>query len=188
VNSRKPSLVVSALIFLASPAVSLAVEFRGVEIGDTCRQAAEVEAKLGTQPQQEVASMVDFNVVIFEDASIAGQHSKFIYNCTKNPGIVSRYSIDIRTRDESRARELYAAAKAAAVARLGAPQFDSDSPEMKAKTEQARLKGLIPHHAVANWGKAWHQRVSVALERDDDEWRISTFVSEAPEQSIKPNR
>lgn len=172
-------------LLLAPQMPALAVDFRGVQIGQSCRKATEVELSLGTKPRHEIELMISQGIVVFEDQSIAGQHAQLLYSCTQTPGIISRYSIDIRTRSEPRAWGIYADAKAAAVSRLGVPQFDSEAPEAKEKLRQLRRNGLTGNHAVANWTTVENQRVSVMIEKlpDDGEWSVATIVSEKPPKS-----
>ena len=69
--------------------------------------------------------MLEMNVVAFEDRSIDGQYTRFLYSCSRRPGIITRISIDVRTRDESVAKQAYVRAKAEVVKRLGKPASDS---------------------------------------------------------------
>lgn len=126
-------------VLLATQVVASAADFRGVEIGQSCRHAAEVELSLGSQPQQEIKSMIDHGIVAFEDRSIAGQYTRFLYSCTESAGTISHYSIDVRTRNESRAWQVYGDAKVAAVARLGIPTSDSKTPQATERLQQLRL-------------------------------------------------
>jgi hypothetical protein len=180
--------IVYLAVLSASSAAAWAVDFRGVELGETCRQAAQVETSLGTQPHQDVESMIEYNIVMFEDHSTAGQHARFLYSCRQNPGLISRYSMDIRTRSEPLAWELYAAAKAAAISRLGIPPEDSASPDATARLGQLRAKGLTSEYAFSNWKSVAHQSVFVTIEKapEDEEWSISTIVSADPGES--PNK
>jgi len=129
--------------------------------------------------------MVSYGAVVFEDRSVAGQRGQFLYNCRQKPGVISSYSIDIRTENEARARRIYAWAKADAVARLGAPEFDSEAPGVKEKMRKARLKGDIWFDVLANWRPGANRFVSVSLEKDSerDEWSVLTSVSEVPEKT-----
>jgi hypothetical protein len=183
-----------ALLLLALQVPASALDFRGVQLGQSCYQAVEVELSLGTKPLYAIDLMTNHGFVVFEDQSIAGQRGRLTYKCTQALGTITRYSIEIETRSEARARAIYADAKAAALARLGAPEFDSDAPDLKERSRQAQLDGLMPFDAVANWNPAEHQHVSVALEKlsDDEEWRVSTMVweelQEWPNESLERTR
>ena len=186
--------IICLAVFCALPAAASAVDFRGVELGDTCRHAAQVETTLGTQPRQDVDSMVDYNVVIFDDESIAGQHSQFFYGCRQLPGIITSYSITVRTRSEPTAWQIYAAAKAAAVSRLGAPSADSATPDATARLSELRARDVTWTYAFANWNSVENQRVVVTIEKqpDDDGWSVATIVSadtaESPNTSLERSR
>jgi hypothetical protein len=176
-------------VLCVSPGAAFAVDFRGVELGDTCRHAAQVETSLGTRPREDVESMVAYNVVSFEDDSIAGQHSQFLYGCRKRPGIITSYSITTRTRSEPLAWQIYAAAKAAAVSRLGVPSADSATPDATAQLSRLRARDITATYAFANWNSVEHQSVVVTIEKppDDAGWSISTIVSAASvEEPDKP--
>jgi hypothetical protein len=179
--------IVCLAVFSVCPAIALAFDFRGVEIGETCRHAAQVETSLGTRPHQDVESMIEFGAVLFEDESIAGQHARYLYSCRQTPGVISRYSINIKTRSESLAWEIYAAAKAAAISRLGVPPADSAAPDATARLRQLRVDGVSWTYAFANWNSVEHQTVILTIEKPDDgEWSIDTIVSADPEEP--PNK
>jgi hypothetical protein len=180
-------------VLLATLAAASAADSRGVQIGESCRHAAEVEVSLGTQPQQEIESMLSQGIVAFVDRSVAGQYTRFMYSCTETPGTISRYSIIVNTRSESRAWDIYAAAKAEAVARLGIPTSDTNTPQATERLKELRRQGLTSMRQVATWTSAEHQNVTLDIEFDDDEWSIATIVvskghQESPNTSLERTR
>jgi hypothetical protein len=178
--------IVLFTVLLATQVVASEADFRGVKLGESCRHAAEVEVSLGTQPQQDVESMINQGIVAFEDRSIAGQRTRFLYSCTETPGIISRYSINVKTRSEPRARHLYEEAKAAVVARLGSPSSDSNTPQATGRLKELRRQGLTSMHESATWVSVEHQNVTLDIESDDGDWSVATIVSKDREES--PNK
>lgn len=167
-------IVIAALIAVSAPAFPF--DFRGVQIGQTCRDAVKAEQSLGTTPRGAIESMLDTNVVIFEDKSIPGKTTRFLYSCTQNPGVISRYSIDVRTRIESLARDAFSQAKSAAVLRLGEPTSDSDLLGAEQRAQLWRTQGFALH-GLAKWKSVDKQEVIVMLEKlPDDEWSVATIV------------
>jgi hypothetical protein len=173
-------------VLLATQVAASEADFRGVKLGESCRHAAEVEVSLGTQPQQEVESMISQGIVAFEDRSIMGQSTRFLYSCSETPGIISSFSITVRTRSEPRARDAYANAKAAAVARLGNPTSDLNTPQAMERLKELRRQGLTLMHESATWVSVERQNVSVDMESEDGEWSVAIIVSRVSEES--PNK
>jgi hypothetical protein len=174
-----------AILLISLHIPAWAFDSRGVQIGQSCRHAAELEISLGTMPRQEVESMISRGIMAFEDRRIAGQYAQYLYGCNQTSGLITRYSIDVRTDSESRARAIYAEARAAGVARLGAPEVDFQAPEEK--IPQARHQGLKFECAVAHWRTVETQRVRLSLEKHDNgEWSVVTIVSAASRES--PNK
>ena len=116
-------------VLAAAQSPAMAFDFRGVEIGQSCRHAAKVELSLGLQHGGDLESAIQYGVLIFEDGSIAGQHTQILYSCRSTGALVSLYSIKTTTLDEGRAWAVFATAKAEAVARLGVPDVDSSTPQ-----------------------------------------------------------
>jgi hypothetical protein len=183
-------VVFAALLANVTPVP--AVDLRGVELGQPCRHAAEVELSLGAQPRSDIGSMLEFGVLAFEDQSIAGRHAQYLYSCTQPDRLVSRYSITIRTRSEAEARAAYAEAKGAVEQRLGIPNYDSESAAELEKMQSLCRQGLFCFYALANWTSARDQSVSIGLEKDPDnpDWTVSTSVfrkaAESPNSASGP--
>jgi len=182
-----------AILLISLHIPASAFDSRGVQIGQSCRHAAELELSLGTMPRQEVESMISRGIMAFEDRSIAGQYAQYLYSCSQTSGLITRYSIDVRTDSESRARAIYAEARATGVARLGVPDFDFQAPEAKEKVPQARHPGLKFEYAAAHWRTVETQRVRLSLEKHDNgEWSVVTIVSavsrESPNKSLERTR
>jgi hypothetical protein len=184
---------VSFTVLIAAQVVASAVDFRGVQIGESCRHAVDVEVTLGTQPQLEIESMLGQGILAFEDRSIAGQYTRFMYSCTEKPGIISRYSINVKTRSASRAWEIYAAAKAEVVARLGIPTSDSNTPQATKRLKELEHPGTTSMREVAIWTSAEAENVTLDIRFDDGEWSIATIVvskdrQESPDKSLERTR
>jgi hypothetical protein len=183
-----------AILLISLQVPASAFDSRGVQIGQSCRHVAELELSLGTVPRQEVESMIRRGILAFEDRSVAGLYAQYLYNCKETSGFITRYSIDVRTDSESRAREIFADARAAAVARLGVPEFDFLAPEAKEKVRQARFQGLKWEYGIADWGTVENQRVRLSLVKhsDNGEWSVVTIVSavsqESPNKSLERTR
>jgi hypothetical protein len=178
--TRMFSMTISVL--LAAQGVVSAADFRGVKIGDSCRRAAEVEVSLGARPQADIEEMVRLGIVAFEDQSVAGRHTRFLYSCPE-AGVVSRYSITVRVRGESQARAIYAEAKAAAVGRVGTPSSDSSAPTAADELKRSGIPESASMREFAVWNSVEGQNVILTLEVEaDGEWSIATFVA-----AIRPN-
>ena len=174
--------IVIFTVLAAAQAPAMAFDFRGVEIGQSCRHAAEMELSLGMQFSGDLESAIQGGILIFEDGSIAGQHTKILYGCKTTSSVVSLYSIKTTTHSAARAWELFANAKAAAVSRLGAPNSDSSAPQA---TEKVR-EGIAWMHEIAIWTSVEHQSVSLTIEEEDGEWSVATIVSKDRQKS--PNK
>src|SRR4029079_6362829 len=71
--------ILAILLAVATPVP--AVDLRGVQLGQSCQHAVEVELSLGTQPRSDIGSMLDLGILAFEDQSIAGRNAQYLYRC-----------------------------------------------------------------------------------------------------------
>jgi hypothetical protein len=170
---------------VAASAPASALEFRGVALGDTCRQAAQREVALGSHPVNDLDKMLQSGTLVFEDKRVAEQRSLFTYNCVRPAGAVTSYSIAVTTHREARARDALAKAKAAAVKRLGTPYDDSEFAEATEKLRQLRAKGITATYVFVDWHAPGHQAVNLTLDKPQDstDWSVTTNVG--PETSAK---
>jgi hypothetical protein len=170
-------VLLASLVAASAPASAL--EFRGVALGDTCRQAAQREVALGSHPVNDLEKMLQSGTLVFEDKRVAEQRSLFTYNCVRPAGAVTSYSIAVTTRREPRARDALAKAKAAAVKRLGTPFDDSEFPEATEKLHQLRLKGITATYVFVDWNAPGHQTVNLTLDKTEGsaEWSVTTTVA-----------
>jgi hypothetical protein len=168
------------IVQLASSAVAGALDQRGVAIGDTCESALGKELALGTHPKYDLETMRAANALLFEDSSVSGQTTEILYSCSRTPGVISSYAITILVADQASAEMVYVSAKAAIVADLGAPTFDS---EKLSATQRQRYLGLHPEvtpRVLSNWNGIQNRAVSVSIYHYDDDrgWRVVTSVSD----------
>jgi hypothetical protein len=157
------------------------IQLRGTQLGDTCEHALRSELALGSHPKYSLEEMQRQNVVMVTDTSVAGQTKEIFYHCadTETPGIISSYSISIAAPDETKRRALYAEAKAAIVALLGEPTFDSDklNPAQKARMDSLPLAPA----ALSRWENLADEEISVAISQPisrGDPWSVATYVSD----------
>jgi hypothetical protein len=182
------------LLLLAFQIPATAVDFQIIRLGETCRAASISELSLGAKPRYDVDLMVNKGIVVFDETSIGGQRSRSFYDCTRTPGIVSRYSIDTWTDSEVRAWEIFAKAKASAVSNMGAPEFDSETPEANENLRRLRDQGSTSMHAAANWTTAEGRRAMIVIEEvpKGGEWKVKFEVSvddkESPNKSLERTR
>jgi hypothetical protein len=182
---RSAPALAGTLALLAISVTAHALEFRGVALGDTCRQAAQREVALGAHPMQDMEKMIQSGSVVFEDKRVAEQRSQITYTCARPAGTVTSYVVAITTRREAHARDLLAKAKAATVKKLGLPYDDSEFAQATEKLRQLRLKGATTIYVFIDWKAPDHQAVNLALEKPQDspDWSVTTTVG--PESAAK---
>ncbi len=169
----------SAISLTASASPPHGLELRGIQLGNTCEEALKAELALGAHPRFPVATMRAQHVIMMSDTQVAGEPKEMLYHCTDPAGIISSYSIIIEAPEEAHRASLYQEAKAAVVARLGAPTLDSEKLSPAQKARVAGLQGAPS--AVCLWRIAGEEDVSVRLQPPigaHDPWQVTTSVSE----------
>jgi hypothetical protein len=180
------SLVLALLVL---PDLATALDLRGVEPGDSCYKAEQVEAQLGSTPKYEIASMRRDGILGFEDASSApGAPIEILYNCSDQPGVVSHYSIAVTVRDEASALRALDAARDKVIAQVGQPSFDSDALPSRQKEEYKRLSERVWIVRGLEWKTVRNQSIAILLTHRNDLWRISTVVQAKREAPDSLNR
>lgn len=174
------------LALLLLPDLAMALDLRGVELGDSCDRAEHVEARLGSTPKYDIASMRTGGILGFENqSSPAGTPIEILYNCSDQPGVVSHYSIAVTSPDETSARQALDRARADVVAKVGAPSSDSDLLPLPRKEQLAQQAWVV--RALA-WKNVPNQSITILLTHRRDVWRVSTLVQAkgAPSDEGKP--
>jgi hypothetical protein len=179
----RPLLLV-ILMTVGSASVKAGVlNLRGIDIGDSCDLVAFTEVARGgnAAPTNQTAA---YGSLLYTDSSVAGQVTQVLYGCFGDYGLakVERYSITVSTTDADGARKAYVTAKAAVVARLGAPALDSDQLNPADKKAFDAVPG--GPRALSSWNgpNAYIIHVSLQQSANSSAWTVVTAV--APPSAI----
>jgi hypothetical protein len=177
-NVRVRSLCLLMLAAALGASSSWAANLRGVELGDPCRNAAEVETRRGAVPKGDVGQMLARKLLLFEDVGAGGKHAEILYRCSGPNGSVLSHSIVVSIASEAPARAAYARAKARLEARLGTPSNDSEQLTLPQRMGFWRAHSqAFSAEEIVEWNNVPQERVSVALRkpRDARDWQVVTL-------------
>lgn len=179
------TLLVSMMALSSNPGTTGVLNLRGADIGDSCEKAASTEPLFGTQPAAAVNEMVDKGALLFTDDTVAGQVTQVLYTCRHgSPGSIFKYAITVSTTDESRARSLYVAAKAAIIERLGSPGLDSE----QLNPADKKVFAEVPNgpEALSSWdtSSAYLVHVSMQKSASGNQWTVVTSVTPQPAAQV----
>jgi hypothetical protein len=170
-------LVVAAFLMFASD--SLAIDLRGVELGDPCGKAEGVEPARGFKPKCDLATMRKNGIYLFEGDVADGRLTTVIYGCDSTHGHVDHYSIAVWRGDLAAAQEIYANTKFNMAQRLGAPSFDSD---LLKDAAAERFQALAPGISLlrnSSWNSIVDEQIQVSLRRNEISggWEVVTSIA-----------
>jgi hypothetical protein len=175
-------------MILAIDTLLLAFTLRGVNVGDSCRHAADVEVASGAHPALDIERMLAGDLLAFDDTVTAGEQELIMYSCTHDAGTVSSITISSEAGSASQALHLYNDKKAALKATLGAPEFDTDN---LSKAQRARVSdltaGLFLNGSVTSWKLQDHLilQLLIAKHPHGETWDVKTSIS--PSLAVEPS-
>jgi hypothetical protein len=170
-------LIIAATLMFACD--SLAVDLRGVEVGDPCGKAEGVEPARGFKPKGDLAIMRKDGIYLFEGDAADGQLTTVLYGCDSTHRQVEHYSISVWRGDLAAAHEVYANAKFDLAQRLGTPNFDSD---LLTGAAAERFHALAPGVSLlrnSSWNSIVDEQIQVSLRRNEISggWEVVTSVA-----------
>lgn len=163
-------------VLLATSSIAQNLDFRGVQLGDSCEAAADREIQHKAVPLQPVNQMLQNGILAFNDASIPDEPQTVLYGCTN--GKVDHYLIKTVVHDGVRAHEKYTHTKSELWSRFGPPKTDSDTYN---DTQKKLLAGLNLSE-VAHWqvnDAALDVARSFGVGVKQGEWDVTVSVSSA---------
>jgi hypothetical protein len=148
-------------LLVAVPAWAL----RGVQPGATCKQAGQVEGKLGSRSRGSSSGNDEH---LFFDGSYRGQDAVIAYNC--QAGIVVSQLITIKFAHPEDARSTFADFKRALVADHGQPYKDADEPTISEMQKDSEQLGLpVERFVVWVFGK---RVITLSLSGQGTSWEL----------------
>jgi PDZ domain len=166
--------IVNLSVLVAISSFAHDLDFRGVQLGDSCEKAAERELALKAAPVLPVDQMLQTGILGFDDASTPDEPKRILYGCEE--GHIDRYSISTSTHDEARAREIYTGTKSEFQARFGRPTIDSDT----FNTFQQKRLAAIYTSEMSRWemnDKTLFVELGIPLKKG--EWNVTIRVGKA---------
>jgi hypothetical protein len=174
-------LLVAVMTAGSASANAGVLNLRGIDIGDSCDLVTSTEVLRGGNAALTNQSPA-YGSLLYTDSGVVGQMTQVLYGCFGDYGLakVERYSITVSTTDTDRARNVYGAAKAAVVARLGAPELDSD----QLNPADKKAFDTVPSgpSALASWSGPSSYVIHVSLQQDPASaaWTVVTSVEPQP--------
>jgi hypothetical protein len=177
-------------MILAIDSILLAFTLRGVNVGDSCRHAADVELASGARPMLDIERMLTADLMAFDDTLTPGEQELVMYGCSQEAGTVSSITISSEAGSAPQALHLYRAKKAGLKATLGTPAFDTD---ILSEGQRARIKdltaGLFLNGAVTSWNLQGHLilQLLIAKHPHGETWDVKTSISPPPAEEPSVN-
>jgi hypothetical protein len=170
-------LIVAVLLMFARS--SLAIDLRGVELGDPCGKAEGVETARGFKPKFDLSIMRKDGIYIFEGDTAEGQITTVLYGCDSTHDHVEHYSVAVWRGDLAAAQEIYANTKFSMAQRLGTPSFDS---ELLTGVAAERFHALAPGISLlrnSSWNSTVDEQIQVSLRHNEINggWEVVTSVA-----------
>ncbi|SRR5258706_8839566 len=165
--------------FLVFARNSLAIDLRGVELGDPCGKAEGAESERGFKPKFDLSTMRKHGIYIFEGDTADGQNTTVLYGCDSTHAHVEHYSVAVWRGDLAVAQEIYVNTKFNMAQRLGTPSFDSD---LLTGAAAERYHALAPGISLlrnSSWNGIVDEQIQVSLRHNEIRrgWEVVTSVA-----------
>jgi len=139
-------LQIVLLLLLVSPSVG-AVEFRGLNIGDSCNDIPKNETNIGGSPRN--TWRIEDGEYLY-DGFVLGYKAIITYKCTDN--IFTKGSYIIKSSGTKNASEIFFQLRSHFTAILGKVTFDSSSQAAREDMEKLGLTDIIKaNESVVQW-------------------------------------
>jgi hypothetical protein len=176
-------LLLVVLMTVGSDSANAGVlNLRGIDIGDSCDLVTFTEVLRGGNAAPTNQSPA-YGSLLYTDSGVASQVTQVLYGCFGDYGLakVERYSITVSTLDTDRACNAYVAARAAVVARLGAPALDSD----QLNPADRKAFDAVPGgpSALTSWNGPNTYVIHVSLQQDANSAAWTVVTSVAPQSA-----
>jgi hypothetical protein len=160
----------------------LAFTLRGVNIGDSCRHAADVEVASGAHPVLGIERMLTMDLLAFDDTTTSGEQDRISYSCSHELGTVNSITISSHAGTAQQAKDLFKVKKASLVGSVGMPDYDTDN---LSDAQRARINalaaGLLLGDTAASWNLGDHLilQLLIAKHPQGETWDVTISMSPA---------
>ncbi len=157
----------------------MALALRGVDIGELCARAVDIEQRSGAKPTTDINHMLAMHMVVFDTNPGGSESERHFYSCSKESGRITSYFIEIAAGSFERARALYLTQKGSIRTLIGKPSFDTDSLNFLQQWFYSwRMRQLSMGPDLSTWNIENGQTV-ILKENDFDgkSWKVSASVN-----------
>ena len=165
-------------LLLAVSQCATALALRGVDIGELCTRAINIEQRSGAKPIGDINHLLTMHIVVFDTNPGGLESERHFYRCSKESGRIDSYFIDITAGSYEQVRVLYRAQRAAIRTLVGKPSFDTDSLNFLQQwfySWRVRQLYMGPDSSTWNIGNGYAVTL-VESNVDGKSWKVSASV------------